>query len=278
MAILNLTNSQIEKDSENTDVRKMQQEALMSKKLSTLFRRIASDFKVFYTATGTIPDLSLYENNLNEILMNGYRNSASYFKNNMKRLLTISLKQEKDLDQKEEIKDVLDIRNEKDAAILASLLLMFNERKDAQTAFILDTTEDVIQKNLMNTLIDNPDASQAEIASKAAEKIKEENINRSGTIAETETQWAAETSKAEETNILKTSTMAAGITLLPQKRWTTVLDSKTREEHRVANGQRRPTAQAYEVGGQSLRFPGDTSLGASLWNVINCRCQSYIEI
>lgn len=55
--------------------------------------------------------------------------------------------------------------------------------------------------------------------------------------------------------------------------WVAILDTHTRIAHAEADGQRRAPGQAFEVGGESLRFPGDP-LG-DLDNVINCRCRLF---
>lgn len=52
--------------------------------------------------------------------------------------------------------------------------------------------------------------------------------------------------------------------------WSTMLDERVRDWHQEAEGQERRVDQPFDVGGEQLRFPGDTSLGASLRNVINC--------
>ena len=59
-----------------------------------------------------------------------------------------------------------------------------------------------------------------------------------------------------------------------KKRWETVLDGRARDAHVIAHGQVRVTNQAFNVGGERLNTPGDTSLGASLGNIIRCRCIS----
>lgn len=39
-----------------------------------------------------------------------------------------------------------------------------------------------------------------------------------------------------------------------------------------------PLDQPFEVGGEMMNFPGDTSYGASAANVINCRCTTFPEV
>lgn len=55
--------------------------------------------------------------------------------------------------------------------------------------------------------------------------------------------------------------------------WVAILDSHTRLAHEDADGQRRSPGEAFDVGGELLRFPGDP-LG-DLDNTINCRCRLF---
>jgi hypothetical protein len=54
------------------------------------------------------------------------------------------------------------------------------------------------------------------------------------------------------------------------KEWLATPDARTREAHRLADGQRVPLGEPFEVGGVALRFPGDPDGPADL--VVNCRC------
>lgn len=56
------------------------------------------------------------------------------------------------------------------------------------------------------------------------------------------------------------------------KRWRTIIDGKEREWHEEINGVTIPIAEPFEVGGELLMYPLDTSLGASAGNIANCRC------
>src|SRR4029077_17482408 len=55
-------------------------------------------------------------------------------------------------------------------------------------------------------------------------------------------------------------------------RWTTMHDSKVRDAHAAAEGQRRPPGTWFHVGGENLRYPGDPR--GRIDNTINCRCIS----
>lgn len=54
------------------------------------------------------------------------------------------------------------------------------------------------------------------------------------------------------------------------KRWSATGDERTRDEHLAADGQEVPNNEPFTVGGEQMMYPGDISLGASAWNVINC--------
>lgn len=62
------------------------------------------------------------------------------------------------------------------------------------------------------------------------------------------------------------------------KRWIATHDSRTRHTHMEADGQVVMNDMPFEVGGEYLMFPCDGSMGASGWNLYNCRCSSAAEI
>lgn len=90
---------------------------------------------------------------------------------------------------------------------------------------------------------------------------------RIGMIATTETNGTAEDARERRAREI------AGNRLL-YKRWSTMLDERVRLAHVEAEGQERIASAAFDVGGEQLMFPGDMNLGASLSNVINCRCSA----
>lgn len=58
-----------------------------------------------------------------------------------------------------------------------------------------------------------------------------------------------------------------------KRRWIATKDNRTRHEHGAADGQTVEGADTpFIVGGEEMMFPGDQSLGASGWNIYNCRC------
>jgi hypothetical protein len=87
------------------------------------------------------------------------------------------------------------------------------------------------------------------------------STQRGALIARTETHGAANygaNAAAAET----------GLTL--QKEWVSAADERTRESHRLADGQIAGMDDAFDVGGASLMYPGDPSGPAD--EIIACRC------
>lgn len=56
------------------------------------------------------------------------------------------------------------------------------------------------------------------------------------------------------------------------RKWLATHDARTRHAHGAADGQEVGVKEPFIVGGEELMFPGDSSMGASGWNIYNCRC------
>ena len=83
-------------------------------------------------------------------------------------------------------------------------------------------------------------------------------------------------SRTETTNAMnKSEQIAVMSSKLPyEKAWICRRDERSREAHFVVDPFNFiPVNEAFIVGGERLMHPGDVSLGASAWNVINCRCR-----
>lgn len=89
-------------------------------------------------------------------------------------------------------------------------------------------------------------------------------------IANINTQSASEETRFE---LVRDEATASGPLM---KRWVCMLDDRVRQpprspfDHRAPHGQTVRVEQSYDISGEQLMFPGDTSLGASLGNIINC--------
>ena len=57
-----------------------------------------------------------------------------------------------------------------------------------------------------------------------------------------------------------------------RKTWHSLLDRRERKWHHDADGQTVPILEPFEILGELLMYPLDTSLGATADNIANCRC------
>ena len=57
------------------------------------------------------------------------------------------------------------------------------------------------------------------------------------------------------------------------REWRSVLDLRTRHEHRLLDGQKRGVDEPFEVDGIQMMYPGDLSSGAPGYMIYNCRCK-----
>lgn len=94
-------------------------------------------------------------------------------------------------------------------------------------------------------------------------------------IARTETLAASNLGNNE-------AAKATGLDLI--KEWVTTKDDRTRGDdpadpfdHLDADGQTQKLDDSFNVSGESLDFPGDSSHGASAGNIINCRCATVFR-
>lgn len=94
---------------------------------------------------------------------------------------------------------------------------------------------------------------------------------REGTRALTETQMDAEQSKEIEAVEL------TGPLSSPGKRWDSQGDNVVRPWHLEVDSDVVLIGEAFFVNGELLRFPGDTSLGATASNVAGCRCSAFYD-
>lgn len=91
--------------------------------------------------------------------------------------------------------------------------------------------------------------------------FKQASTSRTQTIARTET------TKASNVGALITYDESG---VVEEKEWLTTLDGREREDHGEANGQRQKISEPFVVGGEELRYPGDSAASAA--QVCNCRC------
>lgn len=111
------------------------------------------------------------------------------------------------------------------------------------------------------------DFTNAALATVGLRFLTRSQLGRDTGIVVTSTQSAAETSK----NISATATGKR------KKTWVTMGDERVRLTHSIADGQTVDENEPFRVGASLLKYPGDTSLGASLDEIVNCRCSAVYE-
>lgn len=146
------------------------------------------------------------------------------------------------------------------------LLRWLSDRARRQAELIQGVTDEDVIMTLWDVVYEGPFTID-----KAAERIEESysfSHERAVTIARTEIISAGRSGQYY-------GDMQSGIVI--GKKWMSAHQDRTRDGHREADGQVVAFDEPFIVANGSgqmepLLFPGDTSLGASASNVINCRC------
>ena len=172
-----------------------------------------------------------------------------------------------------------------ESLIQESLATYFTARSIEQATIMTATNQREIGRAIQGARETLDDAGQAlaqrDQAREAGVRTARKLRGREKTRATTETQHAAEVSKATEAEVLSDRTPSI-VRSSPQqatvpKEWVTVGDEEVRTDHVRADSQTVDMSKPYTVGGELLRYPGDMSLGASAGNVVHCRCSSVYD-
>lgn len=230
--------------------------------LTRFFKQIGRDATAKWAATGRIPNLDSFQIELIALLRSHYRRVARAFSKDARKEAKavnffLETKQEENIDS--EIVDYV------------------NQHSIEQSMFILQTTESNLNVVAASVLAAAATGIVTPTRAENAKEIKREfdarSINRVDTIAMTETQTPAEEIKfIESLAVSETLRQTTGQTMV--KTWATVLDERTRPSHVLADRQEVNVKQPFIVQGERLPVPGSAALGASLSNIINCRCAS----
>lgn len=174
--------------------------------------------------------------------------------------------------------------NREKLLIDSALEIFFTARAVEQAAIITATNRRDVDESIaqaVSTTQDTPNRNRADIGIQAGVNLRRKLAGRVVGIAALETQASAEASKGTEAQVLtgQSPSVTGGSPRQVDviKEWVTVGDERVREAHVFADSQTQDLNTAFDVGGERLRWPGDTSLGASVGNVINCRCSSVVS-
>ncbi len=251
---------------------KMKLEPRLRREMSVLFASISKDLRTTYSTTGAALDVAQYKEEVQTVLRQHYRRVAKVFGIGLRQQIKKSIT----IDEQKQVDDEVD-------AALATFIAATTALRSSE---IINTTQRDVNQSIafgLTAELTNDGVVTADNAIVAAASQKEFNRktkSRPQTIAVTETQTAAEGSKEIEATAIATAAASTLNTLpsnLVKKEWVTVLDSRTRTAHVLADGQRVDIDDSFIVDNERLMFPADTSLGATAGNVINCRCiASYV--
>lgn len=251
--------------------KKLKLEEQVKPDLRRLFKKIAKDINVIWVATNNIPSLESFKPELITLLRDHYRRVEKKFS---KTLRMDGKGYELLLEKKQ------DNQEETDNSISHAIMAYILTHSVLQSQYILDTTQKELQSIVAHQAMQSAMAEIPQSSIEMGNAIKSEfeaaSTNRIDTIALTETQMAAETMKHIEAGILALALLTQSEQLIST--WHATLDSRTRPAHAYAHGQEVPQGIPFHVGGEQLLYPGDSSLGASLGNIINCRCSSITTV
>jgi hypothetical protein len=160
--------------------------------------------------------------------------------------------------------------NERSPELLGLLLLFATSSARTSAGLITDTSNREMQAAI--------ELSEGD-GGMAAARLQGRVLPRAQSIAVTETQMAVEGAKNRTAVFVQTAVPAVAVASAIQtsKAWMTQMDSAVRPAHSNAIFQERKLSEPFDVGGEQLMYPGDTSLGASPWNVVHCRCSAIYD-
>lgn len=245
---------------------------LFEQKLAVKMRKIFTDMsqeaKAYYKSKGAILNIDHYDNEIKATLQAHYREVAKKFKKRLRLHI-------------EKSRFTFDVKAVEDD-IDTYIAMYIRKRANDQTGFIAATNKKELDlafsKTLISSLITGKFMSQQDIADEGALNFENRAMGRASTIGLTETQNIAEATKdIEAFQLFNTDIVAGGVTLkreIMTKTWSAILDVRTREAHMEADDQTVMQDDPFIVMGEELMFPGDDSRGASLENIINCRCNT----
>jgi hypothetical protein len=241
---------------------KIRLERIVSPEIISLFTRMIRDYRGNILATGFPGDASGYVTDWTALFRKHYTRTQRVFSGDV-----IAENMEILSEFTDEIEALRDLE-----------LRSFTQSESRGQAEIVTRTNN---KQMINALI-----AARLVLSEAGEPLTPRNISiqasrnltrlyrpRVQSIATSETQKAAENTKNTEAKSSRRVSRAEW-----EKLWETIGDNKVRDPHVAANRQRQKGEVPFNVGGEKLLYPVDTSLGASAFNIINCRCSVRHEL
>lgn len=219
---------------------------------------VVAQFMREYGNQGVIPDMAQRDDELAGLLDAHYQDTANVFAPIIPRKLPADVKP-----------------TAEETAIVVTALAGFFSVRAVQVAREINGTTTAAMNAAVERALDLADTIE-EASSLAGAQVSRDLRGRAATTAATETQAAAEKAKLTTAEVLtgRAPSIEGGSPqpTVVSKTWWSVGDNLVREAHLIADGQEVPLNEPFTVDGEQLMEPGDTSLGASPENTINCRC------
>ena len=251
---------------------KMRLELIFARELKSLFARMNKENAQSIAATGTPLNAEKFNSEWEALLRKHISRTQESFKGSVE----ITLPKEDQGFSKEEI------------ALMALALIRWRDGKAKRSANLITDTNnakinDAIKRSRELLQEQDQPTDNLTLAATTSALLKRSNNARVKNIAITETQAAAESTKLIEAETLSGLTPGQDFrplvqTIESQKIWITVGDDRVRSTHQATNGTEKQIDQLFTVGGQLLENPGDSSHGATLKEIANCRCALTFEI
>lgn len=228
--------------------KKLKLERTFKPEIKSIFAQMNKDFKIHVAATGQAPSAIDYQSAWEALLYKHYARVQNAFLGSVKLKLF------------EELLNLALSGYRKLRAKVQSLFIKKTNDKD-----MVDSVSQAMQSLIEQEL----PTDNKSVADSASVILKRKTNKRVTAIKTLETQAPAESTKLFEVRTLAglrpTDTSPVDVF----KTWRTIGDIKVRTAHKNANFQTVPLNEPFIVKGQMLMYPGDTSLGATIDNVVN---------
>lgn len=271
-----LTNEQADEKADNEFALKISIEASLSPLLASLFDSIVSISTNSYLQNGVIPTATDYLSNFNDFFDTLYTTTVSQFRDSLNdEMSSFEINSVNPNFTNQDL--ISQVQNNSDLKIDSFIQVNSSENANQVTQTNQEDIDNALAIAIASQLANG--LNRAETANVFSAQLSSYFNGRSGTILATGVQNASEGSKQivseQYSTIVKTiDPNATGAV----KIWVTKMDDKVRVSHREANFQSQLINTPFIVQDELLRYPGDTSMGASLNNVINCRCVSVFSL
>lgn len=275
-AIFELKQNNIDRILAQELARKLRLENRLTRESQRLINEIIRTSVNLYSSTGQLLNASEFLDEWNVLLRQHYRRSTSGFSSTLRRQINANSENFSELAlSRINSTQLADAINNRIREFVAN-------RPPISARQIVNTTQNDLDRSLTKAITDvlqeQPTAavlSNAQVSRALGKNMRVTTGGRSTTIGQNETSIATEGAKNIES--MSIDTLASDVVNV-RKMWITVGDDRVRPQqggnfnHVAADRQLVDEEDSFIVSNQRLMFPTDTSLGASLGNVINCRC------